>query len=463
MMKNPIIDGGSFRDPAAQVIHVDNRILRLIKPQGFERFEFIKKILEKSEINNLVIETKEINSNTLEANEKIDYSNFKIFEHKKIDYISYPFEWSFNRLKDAALHHLKLHIALLENNATLIDASSYNIQFENHKPLFIDLMSIKEYSQGEFWSGHRQFCESFLNPLVLKSKLGVDHNNWFKGNLEGINTSDTCKLLKFKHMFSWNIFYNIFLLNYFQKKYRGKEDTNFINKKRLKKSYFLSMLTNLSNFIEGLKFKKEETVWGNYSKDNTYANQEKINKENFVKDHLLKNKFKKILDLGCNNGEYSILALNSGCENVLGLDFDLNAIDDAYLRSKNDKLNFLPLYFDVSNPSSNIGWNQNERKGFNERSNFDFVLALAFEHHLAIAKNIPLPDVIKWITKLAPNGIIEFVPKEDPTVQSMLKLKGDIFPEYNLENFKSLLNKNCKIISEKIISSSGRILFSYEK
>ena len=223
------------------------------------------------------------------------------------------------------------------------------------------------------------------------------------------------------------------------------------------------MLTNLSNFIEGLKFKKEETVWANYSKDNTYANQEKINKENFVKDHLLKNKFKKILDLGCNNGEYSILALNSGCENVLGLDFDLNAIDDAYLRSKNDKLNFLPLYFDVSNPSSNIGWNQNERKGFNERSNFDFVLALAFEHHLAIAKNIPLPDVIKWITKLAPNGIIEFVPKEDPTVQSMLKLKGDIFPEYNLENFKSLLNKNCKIISEKIISSSGRILFSYEK
>ena len=92
MMKNPIIDGGSFRDPAAQIIHVDNRILRLIKPQGFERFEFIKKILEKSEINNLVIETKEINSNTLKANEKIDYSNFKIFEHKKIDYISYPFE-----------------------------------------------------------------------------------------------------------------------------------------------------------------------------------------------------------------------------------------------------------------------------------------------------------------------------------------------------------------------------------
>lgn len=463
MIKNLVIEEGSFRDPAAQIVYVDNKILRLVKPQGFEKFQFIKKVLEKPEINTLVVETKEINSNILKDNEKIGYSNFKIFEHKKIDYISYPYEWSFNRLKDAALHHIKLHIALLKNNATLIDASSYNIQFENYKPLFIDLMSIKEYSQGEFWSGHRQFCESFLNPLILKSKLGIDYNNWFKGSLEGINTSDTSKLLKFRHMFSWNIFYNIFLLNYFQKKYNIKNNVNLINKKKLKKNYFLSMLTNLSSFIDGLKVKKEETVWGNYSKQNTYADQDKTNKENFIKDYLLKNKYKKILDLGCNNGEYSILALNCGCESVLGLDFDLNAIDDAYLRSKNNKINFLPLYFDVSNPSSNIGWNQNERKGFYERSNFDFVLALAFEHHLAIAKNIPLPEVIKWITKLAPNGIIEFVPKNDPTVQLMLKLKGDIFPEYNLENFKNLLNRNCKIISEKIISSSGRILFSYEK
>ena len=92
--------------------------------------------------------------------------------------------------------------------------------------------------------------------------------------------------------------------------------------------------------------------------------------------------------MGCNNGEYSKLSLDSGCKSVIGLDFDLNAIDEAYLMSKKEQLNFLPLYFDVSNPSSNIGWNQKERKGFLERKKFDFILALAFEHHLAIAKNI---------------------------------------------------------------------------
>ena len=148
---------------------------------------------------------------------------------------------------------------------------------------------------------------------------------------------------------------------------------------------------------------------------------------------------------------------------MVGLDFDLNAVDEAYLISKKERLNFFPLYFDVSNPSSNIGWWQRERKGFIERLNFDTVLALAFEHHLAIAKNIPLEDVINWITSLAPKGIIEFVPKNDVTIQSMMRLKGDIFPNYNLENFKRLLSNKTKITSEKIVSKSGRTLFCFEK
>ena len=140
----------------------------------------------------------------------------------------------------------------------------------------------------------------------------------------------------------------------------------------------------------------------------------------------------------------------------------MNAIDEAYNDSKKEKINFLPLYFDVSNPSSNIGWNQKERKGFLERSKFDAVLALAFEHHLAIAKNIPLKDVIRWILSLAPEGIIEFVPKNDVTIQSMLKLKGDIFPDYNLQNFEKYLSENANIKSQKKISNSGRILFAYK-
>ena len=463
MMKKLTIDDGSFRDPDARVAYLNDFVYRIVYPNGFKKFDLIKKILKIESISKYLIDTKEADQEELKLLELENSKDVRVFKHKKINYISYPYEWSFHRLKDAALHHLNLHINLLKNDATLIDAYSYNVQFINYSPIFIDLMSIKEYSEGEFWRGHKQFCESFLNPLVLKSKLGINYNNWFKGNLEGIDTGELSKLLKFKHMFSWNIFYNIFLLNYFEKKYKKNDDLKVTKNRKLKKNYYLSILTNLISFIEGLKPKKEASVWGEYSRENTYNEEEKKNKYEFISNYYKKNKSKKALDLGCNNGEYSTLALNSGCENVIGLDYDLNAIDEAYLTSKKEKLNFLPLYFDVSNPSSNIGWQQKERKGFMERLDFDSVMALAFEHHLAIAKNIPLEDVVNWITSLAPKGIIEFVPKNDVTIQSMIKLKGDIFPNYNLENFKNLLSKDVKITSEKIVSKSGRTLFSFEK
>ena len=463
MMKKLTIDDGSFRDPDARVAYLNDSVYRIVYPNGFRKFELIKKVLQIKSIAEYLIDTVEIDKEELRLLELENDENVKVFKHKKIDYISYPYEWSFHRLKDAALHHLNLHINLLKNDATLIDAYSYNIQFNNYSPIFIDLMSIKEYSEGEFWTGHKQFCESFLNPLVLKSKLGINYNNWFKGNLEGIDTGELSKLLKFRHMFSWNIFYNIFLLNYFEKKYKKSGDLKITKNKKLKKNYYLSIVTNLVNFIQSLKPKKEASVWGEYSRDNTYNEEERKNKYDFISNYFNKIKSNKVLDLGCNNGEYSKLALNSGCKSVIGLDYDLNAIDEAYLISKKEKLNFLPLYFDVSNPSSNIGWYQKERKGFMERLNFDSVMALAFEHHLAIAKNIPLEDVVKWITSLAPKGIIEFVPKNDSTIQSMIKLKGDIFPNYNLENFKKLLSNTARITSEKTVSKSGRTLFSFEK
>jgi len=462
-MKKLTIDDGSFRDPDSRVAYLNNCIYRIVYPSGFKKLDFVKKILQNKSITDYLIDTKELDQEELKFLELENSNNYRVLKHKKIDYVSYPYEWSFYRLKDAALHHLNLHVNLLKNNATLIDAYSYNVQFHNYLPIFIDIMSIKEYTEGEFWTGHKQFCESFLNPLVLKSKLGIDYNNWFKGNLEGIDTGELSKLLKFRHMFSWNIFYNVFLLNYFEKKYKKNYDLKITKNKKLKKNYYLSILTNLIHFIESLNPKKEVSVWGEYSRENTYNHEEKRNKYEYILNYFNENKFNRVLDLGCNNGEYSKLAIQSGCKNVVGLDYDLNAIDEAYLISKKENLNFLPLYFDATNPSSDIGWLQKERKGFAKRLNFDFVLALAFEHHLVIAKNIPLDEAINWITSLAPKGIIEFVPKKDVTIQSMIKLKGDIFPNYNVENFKNFLLKKAKITSEKIVTESGRTLFTFEK
>ena len=158
---------GSFRDPAGNIFYYEGKILRLLNKAGQDRYNFLKKgnLINKCFENDFLIKSYEVNDSKFNSD---IFKNKKIIEHEKINYISYPYEWSFDQLKDAALHHLNFHLFLLDNNATLIDGSAYNIQFNGYKPVFIDLLSIKEYSEGEYWNAHKQCCENVLNPLILK-------------------------------------------------------------------------------------------------------------------------------------------------------------------------------------------------------------------------------------------------------------------------------------------------------
>ena len=91
------------------------------------------------------------------------------------------------------------------------------------------------------------------------------------------------------------------------------------------------------------------------------------------------------------------------------------------------------------------------------------MIALAFEHHLAIGKNIPLDDVVRWLVSLAPVGLIEFVPKEDETIKKMLEFKGDIFPIYTQANFEKYLLESSEIISKDVVSRSGRTIYKFKR
>ena len=456
-------DEGSFRDPAGKIFYKFNRVFRHIFQSGEKRVNFIinKNILNQSVKKQFLIPTKLLS----QKEKKILNLNRKsiILEHDKIPYISYPYEWSFYQLKEAALHHLNFHIFLLSKGATLIDASAYNIQFIGTKPTFIDILSIREYEDGEFWLGHKQFCENFLNPLLLTSVKSVRFNNWFKGNLEGIHTEDLNSILNIFDKFSYNIFVHVYLLSNFEKKYKlQNKNLDFSILKKLPKSGLINILQQLKKFIQNLEPKKNITVWQNYSFINTYSNQEIKTKAKIVKEFILNNRDQIIIDLGCNDGYYSKIAIKNGAKYVLGFDYDINSIDRAFLKNKNQE-KFLPLLFDATNPSSNIGWNEFERKSFNYRSKFHGLLALAFIHHLVIAKNIPLKAAIDWLINLAPKGLIEFIPKNDFTVQKMIRFKGDIFPTYNEENFKKFILRKASIISIKKVTNSGRKIYEYQR
>ena len=334
-MTNIIYESGSFRDPAGRVFYHENEVYREVAPNGQKRLEFLQ---SKNLLNQLIDKEYLIKTEIIRDEQiaKIFKTKNMVLKHEKINFISYPYEWTFSQLKDAAIFHLNFQIFLLEQGAKLIDASAYNIQFKNNKPIFIDLLSIDEYNEGEYWFGHKQFCENFLNPLILKAKKGIDFNNWFKGNLEGISTLELNNILNWKDFLSFTIFFQVFLQNRINIKSNKKKigsEIKIKNLKKLKKSSFLSILKQLKNFIKDLRPKKQFTTWENYSSENTYNNREEELKLKLTENFYKKNKINILADLGCNDGKFSFYAAKNNID-VVGFDFDLNVLDRIYNLAK---------------------------------------------------------------------------------------------------------------------------------
>jgi len=385
-----------------------------------------------------------------------------VLEHPRLPFISYPYEWPFSALKAAALLQLEIYLRALEHDVTLSDAAAYNIQFQGAQPVFIDHLSFKPYTPGDYWLAHRQFCEQFLNPLVLRAAVGIPHNTWYRGNLEGIETVQLARLLPFRKKLSWNVLTHVVLQAYFQKN-TGKGGAS-TTKRQLPKQAFENMLRSLHTWIGRLcPADTEKTVWQDYDQEHSYDDDEFRAKMKFITEFAEATTPYMLWDIGCNTGEFSAAALGVGARFVVGIDADHGALEKAFARAVDNDLALLPLYMDLSNPSPGQGWAQQERAGLQERAKADAIIALAVIHHMAISHNIPLAHAVRWLVELAPNGVIEFVPKSDPMVQTLLALREDVFADYAEETFTGALQSNARVIKSETISATGRKLFWYDR
>ena len=463
---NHCSESGSFRDPNGQVVLRDGRVFRTVMPRAVADYEFVKKtgLAKALETQGLMVASIEVNGDHVGS--LGDDATF-ILEHPKLPLISYPYEWSFSALKAAALTHLAIHLQALDYGATLSDASAYNIQFLGAKPIFIDRLSLIKYTEGDFWVGHKQFCEQFLNPLLLRSLFGIPHNPWYRGSQEGIPAEHLARLLPWRKKLSSNILKHVILPASFQKKALEKnteKSGNFLKGQSFPLASLRKMLTGLNSWIEELNpLDTGKTVWGNYAKNHSYSSEEVEQKRAFISKFVQSVQPKIVWDFGCNTGDYSVEALKAKTQMTIGFDFDQLALDLAFSRAKEEDLHFLPLFLDAGNPAPNQGFGEQERQGLNARANADGLLALAFTHHLAIGRNVPLRQLLSWLLSLAPHGVIEFVPKSDPMIQEMLSLREDIFDGYTEENFLACVKESADIVERKVVSRSNRQLIWYAR
>lgn len=456
-------DPGSFRDPGGRVLTDGARIFRTVNPPNAEAYEAARDagLFQKLADKGLLLGSEE---RDLALAGDAAAGAVHLLEHPRVPFISYPYEWCASMLRKAALLHLDVQLEALKAGFTLSDATAYNVQFISPKPVFIDHLSFRPYRDGEIWIGHRQFCMQFLNPLILWSRLGVSPNHWYRGAQEGIAPEDLAPLLRTRDKASFTILTHVVAQAALQKRsVKAGTTAGQHRSAKLHKTSYQGMLEGLRSFIAGTAPKKEASVWGDYAGNNSYGSAEAQAKREFVQGMAAAVKPRLMFDLGCNSGDYSIASLEAGAEYVVGFDFDYGALEQALDRAEQGNHNYLPLWLDAANPSPSQGWGQAERKGLKERSTGDAIVALAFIHHIAIGKNVPLDMVIDWLIAMAPHGVIEFPPKSDPMVQTLLSQRDDIFPDYTEEAFRAAVTKRARIVDEKHLTPGGRLLVRYDR
>ena len=453
-------DPASFRDPAGHVHLRDGKVYRSILPAGVEHYRAARDsgFLAAASDSGRLIRGDEVDPGVLrdEAPEAVH-----VVEHPRLEFLSYPYCWSFYGLRDAALLTLDLHLEALSHGLTLSDASSYNIQFIGPRPVFIDYLSFLRYEEGQVWLGYRQFCEQFLNPLLLTAKTGVSYHAWYRGTMEGIPSVDLAAVLPARVKFSPLVALHVGLQARMQRSVTAAR-TATAKKIRLSKDALANNLRSMRSWVARLEPPASQvSPWQEYEHTANYTTEERAAKARFVADAVTASRAAMVWDLGCNSGEYSEIALRNGARSVIGFEPDAGALNAAYQRAKEKSLALLPLKIDVTNPSPASGWRQMERLGLAERRPADLVLCLALLHHLVLGRNLPLAEVLDWLLSLAPRGVIEFVPKEDPMAQQLIAWKPAVAPDYDRQTVAAMLRERARVDREEVVTASGRVLFAY--
>ncbi len=465
---------GSFRDPSGYVFEHQGRIFRALDSAAatvlgnLESQGHLARWIKEG----LLVGSRVVTDPALRFELGAAHPGFEAFlEHNRIAPITYPYEWSTSMLADAGRLTLRLQGELLKQGLSLKDATAYNIQFVQGRPVFIDLTSIEKPARLDLWFALGQFNRMFLYPLLLVKHAGWDLRSYFLANLDGRSTLQVGQAFPFHKRWSPTLILDVGLPFALEKKVKAGKATaprppaaaaadppagnpvvQDMTLRRLDKK-----LAALANRIA------PETVWGDYTQTCSYDNEAEASKKTLVRDFLQEAQATTVLDIGCNTGDYSRIAAESGAA-VLATDFDVGAVEQMYRRLKQEPQAITPMVVDIANPSPGIGYMNAERPAFLDRVRPDCVLALAVIHHLLVGANLPMAAICDLFAALTQKYVIlEFVPTDDVMFRKLIEFRVNLFEHITLDQCLATFSEQFILVCQEPIQHSPRTLLLFEK
>jgi hypothetical protein len=452
---------GSFRDPSGVVYLTEDRVLRTIQPVFAEHWNFA--------------ETSGFFAEAVRQGKLLPFAeiaplkgSWKTLEAERLPFVSYPYEWSFGQLKDAALLTLDLMQLAMKHGLVLKDASAYNIQFHQGKPVFIDHLSFEIRRVKEPWGAYLQFCKHFLAPLSLMCHRDVRCGKMLSLWVDGLPLDMVSSLLPWKTRFSPLLQLHIHTHAKMQQRHAdARVAAGKIKRVTLNENTVPRLCESLRMAIEDMRLPALKTEWGDYYDDTNYSPEGAEEKARLVRQIAASRPGALALDLGANTGVYSRI-LAEHFKAVVASDIDYLAVEKMYAALKQEKNRvILPLVLDLSNPSPGIGWDSEERESFRDRGKAELLSALALIHHLVHGAGIPLDKVAHCFAALLEEGgtlILEFGPWEDSQVQRLMAARQNVFPDYTLEGCVAAFRKEHFILQEQFsLADSLRTLLVFTR
>ncbi|MBL7698063.1 MAG: hypothetical protein JNK79_07885 [Chitinophagaceae bacterium] len=455
-MPDPIIHPASFRDPSGFVFQWNGKIYRQVNKIYAEDYDLLmnsglyKHLTEKK----LLIEHSETDEIIADPTNR-----YKTLLPLQLHHISYPYEWCFDQLKDAALLTISILKEAVDHGMIIKDATPYNIQFYKCVPVFIDTLSFEKYDADNAWVAYRQFCNMFLFPLYLEHYLRTDIQKTLVVYPDGIPVDITSKLLPLRSRTSLGVWLHVYLQNTVSRSTDGRKDGGKFNRRKL-----MNLVDHLERTIANIKSRYRLSEWNNYYGETISSKEYLGEKEKIFREMMTAaGSGGPALDLGANDGYFSKILAANGYD-VVAIDNDSQSIQKLYNETKaTQSCNITPLVIDIANPSPATGFNNRERPGFHERFGPNLVIALALVHHLVIGRNVSLRVLASWFGDISEKLIIEFVPKQDEKVQLMLASRKDVFDDYTAEHFEEHFLRYFTIKRREPIPGSQRVIYLMEK